>query len=454
MIRKEGKKVLILIAVCIMCYIAVYILLCPRSGMIKEFYKLEDNTVDVLVVGSSNAFANFNPAVLWQQYGISSYNLGGSGQPIWNTYYYLREAYKTQSPQLVVLEVYTMASYQSGYDELSNVPSNTLSLKWSKNKVECMWNSTRSKDFVDLCLGLPVFHNRWTEMFQDGNLPWDYDNCNGAIQKGFHPVFFYETKEQQTVNTTIREALSEKNREYLQKIIDLTRERGSKLLLVKTPYVLGEKYDAIFNSVADLAKQNGIPFINMNECADQMGFDFTRNMADIVHLNNVGVYKVTNYLGRMIKEQYSIPDRKGDRKYDTWQKYSDLYKETLFMCPEIVRKKRVASYSDNILVEKINDRLFMAMFPVELQKDTYYRIEVNTNLSRSIEGIVDIFGEAYDFSDQKRRIFLGSEMMDHNFVIIKTREEIPEKLYVRIYSSEADMALSKVRIDRLRTVGE
>ena len=82
---------------------------------VTKFYELEDNTVDVLFLGSSHAFEDFNTGTLWDEYGMSSFILAGSVQPMWNTYFYLKEALKTQTPKLIVLEGYcTVFSEASG----------------------------------------------------------------------------------------------------------------------------------------------------------------------------------------------------------------------------------------------------------------------------------------------------------------------------------------------------
>lgn len=57
-------------------------------------------------MGSSHSFVNFNNGTLYEEYGIASYDLGGSLQPMWNSYYDLKEALKTQTPELIVLEGY------------------------------------------------------------------------------------------------------------------------------------------------------------------------------------------------------------------------------------------------------------------------------------------------------------------------------------------------------------
>ena len=61
---------------------------------LTKFYEQKKDSVDVLVLGSSHAFENINTGTLWDEYGMASYVLGGSRQPSWNTYYYLKEALK------------------------------------------------------------------------------------------------------------------------------------------------------------------------------------------------------------------------------------------------------------------------------------------------------------------------------------------------------------------------
>lgn len=100
-----------------------------------KFYELEDNTVDVLFLGSSHAFEDFNTGVLWSDYGMAAYILAGSDQPLWNTYYYLKEALKTQKPELIVLEGY-LTTYQREYIDDSRIIKNNFGLKWSGDKID------------------------------------------------------------------------------------------------------------------------------------------------------------------------------------------------------------------------------------------------------------------------------------------------------------------------------
>ena len=68
----------------------------PTTATYTEFYKLEDNSVDVFFLGSSNAAAGFIPQELYNNYGITSYNLGCEQQSMLISYYWYMYIYITE----------------------------------------------------------------------------------------------------------------------------------------------------------------------------------------------------------------------------------------------------------------------------------------------------------------------------------------------------------------------
>ena len=71
---------------------------------IRDFYSFPEDSIDVLMLGSSHLGVNVDTTILCNDYGIGSYKLWGATQPVWNSYYNLAEALKTQHPKVVVLE--------------------------------------------------------------------------------------------------------------------------------------------------------------------------------------------------------------------------------------------------------------------------------------------------------------------------------------------------------------
>ena len=53
-------------------------------------------------------FESFVPAILWEEYGISSYVRGGAQQLVWHSYYMLEDALRYETPRAVVFNVYAL----------------------------------------------------------------------------------------------------------------------------------------------------------------------------------------------------------------------------------------------------------------------------------------------------------------------------------------------------------
>lgn len=73
------------------------------NGILGE----ENNTIDALFVGDSLVYTAISPMVIWEKYGISSYDLSTSAQFLYESYSFLDKALKTQKPKIVFLEVNT-----------------------------------------------------------------------------------------------------------------------------------------------------------------------------------------------------------------------------------------------------------------------------------------------------------------------------------------------------------
>ena len=130
---------------------------------LKKFYEQDSDTVDLLILGSSHAFESFNTGILWDEFGISSFVLAGSEQPMWNTYYYLKEALKTQKPKLVIVEGFgTFLNYE--YSDDSRIVKNNYGLKWSEDKIESLKVSTPEERWIEFFPEYCRYHNRYKEI--------------------------------------------------------------------------------------------------------------------------------------------------------------------------------------------------------------------------------------------------------------------------------------------------
>ena len=126
----------------------------------EKFYEQEEGTVDVLILGPSLAFADINTATLWSEYGISAFHLGGSIQPMWNTYYYMKEALKYQRPKVMILEA-SVPNMMRDYSAQSRIIKNTYGMKWSKDKLEAIRVSAPREQWNEYLFEHLQYHSRY-----------------------------------------------------------------------------------------------------------------------------------------------------------------------------------------------------------------------------------------------------------------------------------------------------
>lgn len=76
----------------------------PQTLTYEGFYNMKKDSVDVLILGTSQAASGINPQDLYDTRQIRAYNLASSAQQVWLSYYWLKEALKYQKPSAVIFE--------------------------------------------------------------------------------------------------------------------------------------------------------------------------------------------------------------------------------------------------------------------------------------------------------------------------------------------------------------
>lgn len=220
---------------------------------------------------------------------------------------------------MIVLDVYA-ATRQEEYSDDARQATNILGMKFSKNKLEAIKVSAPQSRWKDLLLGLPLYHTRYSELTREDfqHFPW----TKGLIHdKG--SSFRYGSGGYSLIDVskiTERAEIYEKEVRYLRKIIELCQNENLPLVLIKTPTVKRDVEQPYYNSVQDIADEYGVAFYNMNLMDAEIGFTETDYWTDGAHLNTEGARKVSDWLGRILKEEYHLEDQRlgGDSAYDSW----------------------------------------------------------------------------------------------------------------------------------------
>lgn len=291
----------------------------------QDFYEYPENSIDVLLLGSSHLGSNIDPTQLYEDYGIASYNLWGSAQPTWNTYYYLKEALKYQKPKVVVLETYVVAqdNETTGYGTLIK---STSGMRPTEDKYNNIQESIDNFDEIgmDVFMGWPTYHTRYAELGEGdfNRYLWNFQLSDKKVSSWSHIA----CEPNDISGVTDMLPLVDKHEKYFRKIIDLCKKNDIQLMLFTAPYIVSEKEQMRFNTIAKIAKEEEIPYENYNLTYENFDLNYEEDFADALgHMNDSGIQKITSYLGNYLSENYTLPKTTGNAWFmeqkDTTQTY-------------------------------------------------------------------------------------------------------------------------------------
>lgn len=324
---------------------------------VDSFYDLEENTADVLVIGSSHAYQGINTAVLWKEFGIPAFNLCGAAQPIWNTYYYLEEALKTQTPKAIILDTYYV-HMTDDYTDASTAIKNTYGLKWSDTKINAIKSSfDTEKTGNQYFFSILQYHSRYSDLNKADFYPYQANKDMYENHKGFYCYFKSASVTERDLTVyDYYNAFTEKIDFYYRKIFELANSKNIPIIPIAIPFNAEAYHQGFFNTAKYISeKEYGTKFYNfLTEYKDAIALDYSTDFSDNQHLNYIGNTKLTRFLGDILKNEYNTPDRRGDDKFSSWEADAEVYYKQL----------------DNYQVTKINNLIDYA----EVFKNDRYKI--------------------------------------------------------------------------------
>lgn len=293
-------------------------------GAFYEFNNFIDNgLIDVLCIGSSHMYCHINPVQMYDDYGIAAFDMGAGSQTVPFSYYYLEEAFKTQSPYLVILDVYLMIGADSA--EKEKAQANFMGMKPSYTKYRALRSIDGLDNLADVFWNFPIMHTR-------------YSNINAGsyyLEEGSSATYLgysYQTNIQPYDSSTILDigsvievgSVSERKELYLRKCIELCKENNVDIVLVNSPFPeITEDDQKVYNFVQQIADEYGVEFLNGCLYTEAMELDYMTDYMGERHLNYLGAAKYTKWLTEyLLMKGYVFPDRRGDKRYEYWEEES------------------------------------------------------------------------------------------------------------------------------------
>ncbi|MBO4915233.1 MAG: hypothetical protein J5449_08515 [Oscillospiraceae bacterium] len=275
-----------------------------RDSM-AAFYAEPRNSVEVLLMGSSRVHNGISAAQLEEEFGIRANNFSQDGQVLPVTWYALREALRYQKPKVVVLDVYKVIQ-DSLIDSPASLHRTTDNMSVGLPRVEMIYDLLPKGERAEFLFNIITYHTRWKELTAVDFAPADVSGKGDEILEGtYQPYEGFAV-----VPESVTASGAECELRYLDKIVELCEKEGIELLLVSVPFTTAEDDDLsrqeVLNGMAEYAREKGLPYINMMHMTEELGFDFSTDMADMYHLNAEGMRKVTDWLGRYLQQNYGL----------------------------------------------------------------------------------------------------------------------------------------------------
>lgn len=318
---KKWKKELagalcFLLALGIFCHVASAMFV---PGQWPMYEKEPENTVDVMVFGSSLAYCNVNPAVIYEETGITSYVLAGSEQTMPVTYRYLKQALKTQHPKVVLIECTGLLF--SAHNRFTKV--NIVSMPLSVDKLELTFQEAEPQERLGILFPLEMYHSTWGQVTGE-------DIQHALLGYQADPLAGYTFLEEVSLVGVLRERdvgnypeTYARNVEIVGDILALCEKEGVRPIFFVAATATRPNEENMARIQEAVTSQGG-ELWDCNQDIVPLSIDFSTDFYDEFHFNYRGAQKFSSYLGQRLVEELGLAPTQGEDEA-LWQQRMDYF---------------------------------------------------------------------------------------------------------------------------------
>lgn len=303
------------------------------------FYAEPQDSIDVVMLGSSAVSESLIPAYMWDKYGFTSYPLSSNSQCPGVLKYLIKESLKYQTPKLFVVEMRTfVTSYEDQLKDEGHIREVVDNMRYSINRINAINALTEEFDdklsfYFDIFkyhsnVGLLCSPSEW-KMF---NYSVDNDMKGYELKNG---VMKYREKEENRASDAYcydQKPIPVKQEEVLRDLLAYAKENELQMLFVVTPRDHDEEYEGNICYMKEIVNGYGFDLIDVNEDFEKAQFDYRFDMDDGAHTNLWGAVKTSDYVGKYIKEhclgELNHKQRITDEWNDAYRYFEKVYNDT------------------------------------------------------------------------------------------------------------------------------
>ena len=337
-LKRVFAVILIIVSVMIPVVYAqdnLFILNSHNTWRVRNYYQEHSNTLDTVIMGSSEVFTDYSAGLAYEKYGITSYPyaIDASTVAVWKSQ--LVEIKRTQNPKLIIIEINGVL-YQED-ERICNEPAFRRyvdNIPFSMNKVATVIDKPFEDDTLSYFFPFIKYHGNIDSIPEVLKEKTYFAKSGFAKLKG---MFTYTVVDKSTKIPFLRNKKEELNANAEIMLIDFLNyckeSQFDNLLFVRFPHKhSSEKSVRTYyrkNYAKEIIQSFGYDFWDLDDSVDLIGIDERTDYYNEDHLNVWGMEKFTSYLGELIllesgNKQIDL-DKSQIQKWKETVKYTHLF---------------------------------------------------------------------------------------------------------------------------------
>lgn len=320
---------------------------------VKNFYKLEKNSMDMVYIGASTVFTNYSAPLAWKEFGYTSYSLATNAAPMGIAKSMLIEVQKTQKPKIIVIDINGIL-YNDKMESAEGATRLWIdNMPFSKNKFDTINELIPKDERLAYYFPLLKYHSNWPQLYDCLKASLDeltntdkvnlasigmQGNTKIAPQKKYVDIKKY--------NETL--PMHKLSGERLKDLLEYCKQENlSNIIFTNMPRYYSQKMlpeRNRNNKAKELIKAYGYECIDMDDYVKEIGLNPEKDFYNPNHLNIYGQRKLTKYFGDLINKRYHLSENKHND--DIVKRYNQEY----------VSYKKVYNWADTKIKGRMSER--------------------------------------------------------------------------------------------------
>lgn len=367
MSRIQKTKIFIMVFLIITLTCCTNFILCRQLNSqsdairVKNFYRLEKNSLDAVFIGASTVFTNYSAPLAWKEFGYTSYSLATNMAPMGIAKSMLIEVRKSQHPKIIVIDINGILYNDEQESKegamrlwIDNMPN-------SKNKYDTINELVLKDERLSYYFPLLKYHSNWQNFSDclkssvDELINTDKINLSSLGMQGSTNV------DPQRNYVDIKKyndllPMHKLSGEHLKDLLEYCKKENlDNVIFTNMPRYYSKKMlpeRKRNNTAKKIIEEYGYPCIDMDDYVDDIGLDPEKDFYNPNHLNIYGQRKLTLYLGNLLNDKYHLSQQKHDKKIMERYNYEFLsYKKVFDWANFQIIQAKSKSYNYGIIRE-------------------------------------------------------------------------------------------------------